>query len=247
MLLLWITVFSLLGSLGAIIASSSFLLFQEEKQDSLLPYFISYASGTLLTAALLGLIPHALEHASPSTVLTTVLGGIILFFVLEKLLIWRHCHDLDCEIHGTAGSIILIGDTLHNFVDGVIITAGFLSSIPIGVLTALSVIAHEIPQEVGDFAILLHNGYTKRKALTYNVVSSLSSVPGAILAYFILDIVNFAIPYVMAISAASFLYIALTDLTPKLHHHLKFEYDFLHFIMMLLGVGTIFLILQFHP
>jgi zinc and cadmium transporter len=247
MLLLWITVFSLLGSLGAIIASFLFLLFPEKKQDSLLPYFISYASGTLLTTALLGLIPHALEHASSSMVFTTVLGGIILFFVLEKLLIWRHCHDLDCEIHGTAGSIILIGDTLHNFVDGVVITAGFISSIPIGILTSLSVIAHEIPQEVGDFAILLHNGYTKRKALTYNVVSSLSSVPGAILAYFILDIVNFAIPFVMAISAASFLYIALADLTPKLHHHLKLEYDFLHFTMMLLGVGTIFLILQFQP
>jgi zinc and cadmium transporter len=247
MLLLWITVFSLLGSLGAIIASFLFLLFKEEKQESMLPYFISYASGTLLTAALLGLIPHALEHASPSTVFTTVLGGIILFFVLEKLLIWRHCHDLDCEIHGAAGSIILIGDTLHNFVDGVVITAGFLSSIPIGILTALSVIAHEIPQEVGDFAILLNNGYTKRKALTYNVASSLSSVPGAILAYFILDLVNFALPFVMAISAASFLYIALADLTPKLHHHLKLEYNCLHFAMMLLGVGTIFLILQFHP
>ena len=122
-----------------------------------------------------------------------------------------------------------------------------LSSIPIGVAASLSVIAHEIPQEVGDFAILLHGGYSKRKALSLNILSSLSTVPGAILAYYTLEIVRAAIPYVMAISAASFLYIALADLSPELHREVGFLYAIRQFLLMLAGVGTIILFLQFHP
>ena len=247
MLLLWIILFSLLGSVGAIGAAAFFLTFQDEKQKALIPCLISYASGTLLTAALLGLIPHALEYALAFQVLSTVLIGIILFFLLEKLLIWRHCHDPECNTHGVVGPILLIGDAFHNLIDGVVIAAGFLSSVPIGITMSLSIIAHEIPQEVGDLAILLHSGYSKKKALLLNILSSLSTIPGAIIAYYALGSLQTAIPYAMAISAASFLYISLADLTPELHSHLNLKSTIQQFILILAGAGTIILLLQLHP
>jgi len=240
-------VFSLLGSVGAIIAAASFLAFQEEKQKALIPWLISYASGTLLTAGLLGLIPHALEYATAFQVLSTVLIGIVLFFLLEKLLIWHHCHNPKCDVHGVAGPMLLIGDAFHNLIDGVVIAASFLSSVPMGITMSLSVIAHEIPQEVGDLAILLHSGYSKKKALLLNVLSSLSTIPGAIIAYYALGILSTAIPYAMAISAASFLYISLADLTPELHSTLDLKSAIQQVILILAGVGTITLLLQLHP
>lgn len=239
--------FSLLGSVGAIVFASAFLSLNEKRRKALIPCLVSYASGTLLTAALLGLIPHALEHTVTPPVLSTVLAGIVLFFLLEKLLIWRHCHDEGCDIHSAAGSMLLIGDAFHNLTDGVVIAAGFLSSIPVGLATSLSVIAHEIPQEAGDFAILLHSGYSTRRALLWNLLSSLSTVPGAVIAYYALGVVRSAIPYAMAISASSFLYIALADLTPELHQKVGLGNSIQQFLLMLAGVGTIILFLQFHP
>jgi len=249
-LILWIVLFSLLGSIGAILIVAAFLLLHEKIQKALVSCLISYATGTLLTAALLGLIPHALRHTTAdnsSTILSAVLAGIILFFILEKLVIWRHCHEVECPVHGAAGPIILVGDAFHNATDGVVIAAAFLTSIPIGIAASISVIAHEIPQEVGDFAILLHVGYAKKKAFVLNVLSGLTTLPAAILAYYALATAHVAIPYVMAISAASFLYIALTDLYPELHREVRFQYAVRQFIMMFIGVGTILLLLQFHP
>lgn len=247
MLLLWIIVFSLLGSVGAISVAASFLSFQEETQSALIPCLISYAAGTLLTAGLLGLIPHALQYASAFQVLSSVLLGIILFFLLEKLLIWRHCHDPECNTHGVVGPMLLIGDAFHNLIDGVVIAASFLSSVPMGITVSLSVIAHEIPQEVGDLAILLHSGYSKKKALVLNVLSSLSTIPGAIIAYYALEILHTAIPYAMAISAASFLYISLADLTPELHRNVNLKSTIQQCVLILSGAGTIILLLQLHP
>jgi len=248
MLLLWIILFSLLGSVGAIIATSAFLLVPEKIQKILIPCLIAYATGTLLAAALLGLIPHALTDLVPSRTLSTILGGIILFFLLEKLVIWRHCHDIECEVHSSTGSMILIGDAIHNAVDGVVITASFLTSIFIGIAASFSIIVHEIAQEVGDFAIILHSGYSKRKALSLNILSSLSTVPAALLAYYALEQIHSVIPYMMAIAAASFLYIALVDLSPELHR--KVDVGAMHtirqFILLLVGVGTILLVLRIH-
>ncbi|MFX0085252.1 MAG: ZIP family metal transporter [Candidatus Hodarchaeota archaeon] len=246
MIILWIIGFCLIGSVGAIITASIFLLIQERKQKIIIPCLLSYASGTLITTALLGLIPHAFEYSNPTTILFTILLGIIFFFLLEKLIIWRHCHETECEMHGTVGTMIIIGDAFHNAIDGATIAVGFLISIPVGIITTISVIAHEIPQEAGDFAILIHDKYSKRKALILNTVSSLTTVPTAILTYYTLDIVNVAIPYIMGISAASFLYIALTDLYPELHKSSGFWVEFGQFFMMTLGIGTILLILQFH-
>ena len=246
MLLIWIIIFSSLGSVGAVITATAFLLIREPIKNFLIPSLISFACGTLLTAALLGLIPHELEHLDPKTALTTVLAGIFLFFVLEKTIIWRHCHDMECDAHRTMGPMIIIGDAVHNGVDGLVITASFLISIPIGIAATISVIAHEIPQEIGDFALLLHSGYSKRKALVLNLLSSISTIPVAILAYFALDTVQNVIPYIMAISAASFLYIALTDIYPELHSEVGIKDELREVIMMILGAGVIIFLLQFH-
>ena len=247
MLILWVIFFSILGSVGAIVAASSFLLLKEKIQKVLIPCLVSYATGILLAAALLGLIPQALKNVDHLPILSTLLAGIVIFFLLEKLVIWRHCHDVKCEVHGVAGPMVVIGDLFHNATDGLVIAASFLSSIPIGLAASISIIAHEIPQEVGDFAILLHGGYTKRKALLLNVLSSLSTLPAAILAYYTLEIVRSAIPYVMAFSAASFLYIALTDLYPQLHQKKEFRSAIQQFLMILAGIGTMILFLQFYP
>jgi zinc and cadmium transporter len=241
MVLVWIVGFAVLGSVGAIGLAGLFLLFPEKIHRLLIPCLISYASGTLLGAAFLGLIPHALNHVPAASVLPTVLTGIVLFFLLEKLLIWRHCHRGECESHGTAGPLIIIGDAFHNFADGLVIAATFITSISLGIATSLAVIAHEIPQEVGDFAILLQSGYSRRRAVLYNVLSSLAALLGAVLAYFFLKEVVAVTPYIMALSAASFIYIATVDLIPDLHRQTSLAAGARQFVLMLIGIGTIVL------
>lgn len=238
-MLLWIIGFSLLGSIGAIGGASLFLLFPEGVRKVLVPCLVSYATGTLLGAAFLGMIPAGLNHAQARLVLPAVLAGIVAFFVLEKLVIWRHCHQSDCEVHGQAAPLILIGDAFHNFVDGVVIAAAFLSSIPLGIATALAVIAHEIPQEVGDFAILLDSGYSRAKALLSNGLSSIATLPGALLAYFWLGETREAVPYILANSAASFIYIATADLIPTLHRQVSLLVSLCQLILLLAGIATI--------
>lgn len=242
MRLAWIAGFSLLGSVGAILVAGLFLLFPDKTRRILIPCLISYATGTLLGAAFLGLIPHSLEHIPASTSLGTVLIGIVLFFILEKLVLWRHCHDQQCEVHGSAGPLVLVGDAFHNFVDGVIIAAAFITSVPLGIAASLSVVAHEIPQEVGDLAILLESGYTRNRALGYDILSSLTTLPGALLAYLTLQEVQRIVPYIMALSAASFLYIAIADLVPSLHRHTGLASSLRQLALMLAGIGIIALL-----
>lgn len=244
MYLLLIIIFSILGSIGAIITSGIFLLIKEKTQKVLIPCLISYATGTLLAAAFLGMIRQAVIDSEPGIVLSFVLGGIVCFFLLEKLIIWRHCHNENCEVHGNAGPILLIGDAFHNFIDGMIIAASFLINFQIGVVASISIIAHEIPQEVGDFAILLNGGYSKKRAFFLNLLSSITTIPGAIISFFLLEMFSSLIPYIMAFSAASFLYIALSDLTPELHHKLGFGTNLRQIVLLLAGIGTIVLILS---
>ena len=246
MIILLIFLFSILGSIGAIITASILLLFKGKIQTKLVSYLISYAIGTLLAAALLGMIPNALSQNDPLIIMSFILGGIILFFFMEKIVIWRHCHDKDCEIHSAAGPILLMGDAIHNLIDGVVIAASFLISIHIGIVVSLSVVAHEVPQEVGDFAILIESGYSKRKAFLLNLLSSSATIPGALIGYCILEDISVIIPFVLAISAASFIYIALTDLTPNLHHKTGFGNSLRQIILIFGGIGTIILILSLH-
>lgn len=237
----WIIGFSLLGSIGAIALAGAYLIFPEKTRKSLVPHLISYATGTLLGAAFLGLLQHALEHAPAASILQTVLIGILIFFLLEKVVIWRHCHNEKCERHATAGPLLLIGDAFHNFIDGIAIAAAFIASIPVGVATALAVMAHELPQEVGDFAVLIESGYSRRRAFMYNILSGLSTLPGALLAYYFLMELQELTPYVMAFSAASFIYIAIADLIPGLHERTGFGHMICQLLLILAGIGTIIL------
>jgi zinc and cadmium transporter len=239
MLLTWIIIFSVLGSIGAIAGAALLLLFPQAIRQSLLPLLLSYATGTLLGAAFLGMIPGGLALLPPINMSATVLGGIVLFFTLEKIVLWRHCHKEHCTVHGAAAPLILIGDAFHNFVDGFVIAAAFLTSVPLGIAASLAVIAHEVPQEVGDFAILLENGYSRKRALLMNTLSSLSTLPGALIAYFFLAATQEAIPYILGLSAASFIYIAIADLVPGLHKKLSVGQSLLQILLLLLGIGTI--------
>lgn len=235
----WIVPFSILGSLGAVGASALLLLLPTHVRTALVPSLVSYAAGTLLGAAFLGMIPAALERAQTKPLMATLLGGFVAFFVLEKLVLWRHCHDRGCEAHGRSGPLLLIGDAVHNCVDGVVIAAAFLTSVPLGIATAMAVIAHELPQEIGDFAILLDNGYARGRALLLNGLSASTTLPGALAAYFWLGETQEAVPYLLAIAAASFIYIAAADLIPGLHRQAAAAATLRQLVLLLAGIGTI--------
>ncbi len=231
--------FSLLGSVGAIVLAGLLLLFPGEIRGVLTPCLISYAVGTLLGGAFLVLMPQAMEEVAPTPAMTTVLAGIVIFFVLEKLLIWRHCHDEHCDIHDVSGPLILIGDAFHNFTDGLVIAATFIASIPLGIAVSLAVIAHEVPQEVGDFGILLNAGYPRMQAFACNLLSGLGTFAGAVVSYLFLTQVSQLVPYIMAFSAASFIYIAVADLFPILHRSYGFCRNLRQLALILTGIGTI--------
>lgn len=245
MLLLLIVTFSLVGSVGAAAGAALLLAFPLAIRDALVPALISYSAGVLLGAAFLGMIPTALLHVDAQLILPTVLSGLVLFFILEKLVLWRHCHDSDCPAHiGGTGALILIGDAFHNFVDGVVIAAAFLVSVPLGITTAVAVITPEVPQEVGDFAILLDSGYSRAKAFWLNLLSASTTLPGALAGYFWLAHVQEAIPYILALPAASFIYIALADLVPSLHRRIAPWQSAFQLALLLAGIGTIALMHQ---
>lgn len=251
-LLIWILLFCLLGGALSVAAAGVFLLLPESLRERLLPHAVSFAIGALLGAALLGLLPHALEGAGEHDVHSitgAVLIGLFGFFLLEKLVLWRHCHHEDCELHGpeddahrhvAAGTLILIGDGLHNFIDGVLIGAAFLTDIHLGIVTSLAVAAHEIPQEVGDFAVLLHSGYSTEKAFAFNMLSSLTTVIGGILAWYSLRDLAPLLPYVLAVAASSFIYIAVADLIPGLHKRAEFSSTLKQVLLIGAGVTLIY-------
>jgi zinc and cadmium transporter len=238
-MLAWIIGFSILGSLVATALGGLVLLFPDAIRRRLVPCLVSYATGTLLGAAFLGMIPAGLKQAPATAITGTVLAGIVLFFVLEKLVLWRHCHEEGCEVHGQAAPLILVGDAFHNFVDGVVIAAAFLTSVPLGIAAAFAVIAHEVPQEVGDFAILLDSGYGRVKALVLNGLSAATTLPGALAAYLWLGETRVAVPYILALSAASFIYIATADLIPGLHRQVAPAATLRQLVLLVAGIGTI--------
>jgi zinc and cadmium transporter len=236
--LAWAVGLTLLGSLGGVLIAST-LLVNDRIRIKVVPWLVSYAVGTLLGVALLVLLPEALSHLPPRTVLGWLLGGIMLFFLLEKLVLWRHCHTHDCEAHGMAAPMVLIGDAFHNFLDGVVIGAAVRTSVPLGVSTALAVATHEIPQELGDFAILLDAGYSRRKALLLNIVSGGSSVLGAIVAVLALEWVPQLSQYVLSVAAAGFLYVAMADLIPDLHRGRIDSRTFRQLFLTVAGIFTV--------
>ena len=235
---------SVLGGLGGLLVASGILLIDDARRARLIPWLVSYAVGALLGVSMLAILPQALETLPASRVFGTLLLGILGFFVLEKLVLWRHCHIHDCEVHDGSVFPVLIGDAFHNFVDGAVIAAAVMTSVPLGVSTALAIAAHEIPQEVGDFAILLHAGYSRRRALLLNVTSGLASAAGAVVALVALKQVPVILPYCLAFAAASFLYVAMADLIPGLHRGRTDAHSMRQIVLIAAGVATAFILVQ---
>ena len=236
----WIVAASVAGgTLSAGLAAFSLGL-----RASWIPMLVSFAIGTLLGAAFLEVIPAAFA-AHPRQAASAILGGIFAFFVLEKLLIWRHCHTEDCEVHddahghGRSGTLIVVGDTVHNFVDGVLIAAAFLQSTELGIVAAVAIIAHEIPQEVGDFLILIHSGFSRARALAVNLLSSLATLVGGVLGYFGLQFFAGLEPTLLGVVAASMIYVAVADLIPGLHRRPQLRDTASQALLIALGIGAI--------
>ena len=283
--LTWVVLFSLIG--GVLSVSGAALVALNVTRVRV-PMLISYAIGAMLGAVFLEILPHAIEEASsPKVMTTTVLFGILLFFALEKLVIWRHCHGDHCEVHavhteedcpdhqstttkdsavkfkpviqtkpsitakhshtnehdfGRSGMMIMVGDTFHNFVDGILIASAFMVDVKIGIVTAIAIVAHEIPQEVGDFFILLHSGYTKKQAYIFNLVSSFATMVGGLAAYYALQQMQELVPFVLGVAAASMLYVAVADLIPSLHRKTELAATISQLLLIALGVSSIGLI-----
>jgi zinc and cadmium transporter len=218
-----------------------------------IPTLVSFAVGALLGAAFLDLLPHLFEETKhPGRIAAFILLGILVFFVLEKLMLWRHHHHHDGEAtahpgvdhhdHGRSGWMIVIGDSFHNFTDGVIIATAFLADVKLGVVTSLAIIAHEIPSEIGDFLVLLHSGFSRGKALFWNFMSGMAAVAGALLAYCALSAVQDWLPEILAFATASMIYVAVADLMPGLHKRTAIRETLVQVIFIALGVGCIWLI-----
>lgn len=223
---------ALAGGILAVVAASLTLALHA----SWISRLVSFAVGALLGAVFLELLPHALEAGGHERVLTTVLAGLLAFFLLEKLVLWRHSHGHDTHRddveetehahalhvdsghdHGRSGLMILIGTAVHNFCDGIVIAAAYLADVRLGLATTVAIVAHAVPQQVGDFAVLLHSGYTRPRAFAYNASAGVATLAGALASHFALAPMQQVLPVVLAIAASSLLYVAVADLIPSLH------------------------------
>ncbi len=240
----WIVAASLAGGVISVCAAAFALVVR----TSWVPALVSFAIGTLLGAAFLEVIPHAFAHGDPHRAAGAILAGILGFFLLEKFLLWRHSHD-ESETadahdhdHGRSGLLIVVGDTVHNFLDGILIATAFLQSTQLGIVTAIAIVAHEIPQEVGDFVILLHSGYSRAKAFAMNALSSMATLVGGVLGYYTLQSVGNWEQVLLGVVAASMIYVAVADLIPGLHKRPELRATAQQAVLIGLGVGLIALV-----
>jgi zinc and cadmium transporter len=234
-----IIIFTLLGSVGAVGFSALILLFKQSLTSLVISTTIPYSIGILLGAAFLEMIPRAQQTLPYYEVFFALLFGLFLFFILEKYAVWQHCHEDSCGVHTNVGSLIPIGHSLHNFIDGIAIASAFLSSSSLGIITSLAVIAHEIPQEVENYGILLRRGYSRTRALLNNIFFSLTALLGAIAVYFLLPMKQLSVPYFLSISASSFIYIALACLVPGRRITGRLQSLMWELPLMILGIGTV--------
>jgi zinc and cadmium transporter len=244
--LAWIIAATFAGGILSVLAAASLALRAKPAHVSML---ISYAIGALLGAAFLEILPHAVEMTtSVKSVTGTVLIGILAFFILEKLVLWRHCHEEECETHvpardhGRIATMVIVGDTFHNCVDGVIIAGAFLVSTELGIVTAVAIVAHEVPQELSDFLILLHSGYSKRQALAFNMIASGAMVIGGVFAYFALQAMHNVIPPLLGVAAASMIYVSVADLIPGLHRRRELRASVQQVLLIAAGIATVWLV-----
>jgi zinc and cadmium transporter len=257
--LLWIILATTVSGVLSVIAAGAFLALPARAREGVLPHLVSFATGALLGAALLALIPHAVQGAGMENVHEVgiaLIAGIALFFVLEKFLLWRHCHDDHCAEHPlgadhahelaheqarkkASGALVLVGDSLHNVLDGVLIAAAFLTDFHLGLVTTLAIMAHEIPQEVGNFAVLIHSGMSRRRAVFLNLMTSLTAVIGGMVGFLALEQALAALPFALAVAAASLLYVAVADLIPGLHRRVDARSSVTQVLLIGLGIALI--------
>jgi zinc and cadmium transporter len=250
-LLVWIVLFAAVGGIASAALAVVFLWIPEPRAARILPHFVSFATGALLGAALLALLPDAMAGAGVAATHAigfTLIAGLGVFFVIEKLVLWWHTHG-DEETHSHAGHshgrdhasgvLVLVGDSIHNALDGVLIAAAFLNSVSLGLVTTLAVAAHEIPHRVGDFAILVHAGFSRARALFLNLATGLASIIGAVAAYYGLRRTLDVLPYALAFAAAGFLYIAVAGLIPGLHRRVDPRTSLIQVILISLGIVVI--------
>lgn len=249
-LLLWIILCAAFGGIASAAFAVAFLWVPEERSARILPHFISFATGALLGAALLALLPEAIEGAGPGgahAIGLALVVGLGVFFIIEKLVLWwhAHAHDEDGLVHHhdhrerASGVLVLVGDSIHNALDGVLIASAFLTDVSLGLVTTFAVAAHEIPHRVGDFAILVHAGLSRRRALLLNLATGIASVIGAIAAYFGLRQANGILPFALAFAAAGFLYIAVAGLIPGLHRRSDPRTSAAQVLLISLGIAVI--------
>ncbi len=196
---------------------------------------VALSAGALLSGAFFHLIAESLETLTSTAVFTCVIIGFVLFFLMERFLYWRHCHKGKCDVHPVS-YLILVGDGVHNLIDGIIIGISFIVSIPFGIITTLLIIAHEIPQELGDFGVLVYSGFGKVKALFTNFIAQLSCILGGLVGYFLSTSVKGAIPFLLPFAAGGFIYIAASDLVPQLHKEAEIKKSLSSFAYFVLGI-----------
>ncbi len=231
---IWAMTASIIVSLISLVGIFSLLL-KDKLLEKLLDLLIGFSAGGLIGGAFLHLMPEALEESNPSLVFNCVIVGFILFFILERYFHWRHCHKENCTVH-TFSYLNLIGDTIHNFSDGLVIGASFIVDVHFGIITALVIIFHEIPQEIGDFGVLVYGGFSKFKALYYNFISALTCILGTIIGYYISASLKSFSAYLLPLTAGGFIYIAACDLIPELHKQAGLKKATLSALAFILGV-----------
>lgn len=231
---LYVLVSSFLISLAAL--SGIFLLSsKKEFLQKIIFFLVSLSAGTFMGGAFLHLMPEALEYLEPEIVFALILTSFSFFYLIEKIFHWRHCHKPECSIH-TFGYMNLIGDSIHNFIDGLIIAASFLTSIPLGISTTVAIAMHEIPQEIGDFGVLIYSGIEKKKALIMNFIVALTVILGGIMGYFLASIIEISKFYLLAFAAGGFLYISASDLIPEIRKESEFKKSSTSFLFFLIGL-----------
>jgi len=236
--LLLILVLSLPGSAAVVTASGLALFVKDASIERLVPRLVHFSAGALLGATFFGLLPTAAHAVGADKVFALVLAGIVAFFSLEKLMLWRHCHKHDCEVHASSGPLLLVGDSLHNLGDGIVIAAACLASPPLGVAAALSTLAHGIPKELGELVVYLHHGYSRRRAFLLNFSTSRTTLLGVITGTFLLRPYPHLSASVMALSSAGFLYVALADLIPSQRGRRTLPATACEVVLLAAGVAT---------
>lgn len=242
MTLVYIIISTIVISLASLVGIF-FISLKEQLLDRIITSLVTFATGVLLGGAVLHLMPEAFELKVNAPL--WILIGIILFFILEKFLFWRHCHDGVCDVHPVT-YLNLIGDGIHNFVDGSVIAAAFVTDIKLGVTMSIIAIAHEIPQEIGDFGILVHGGFTKTKALFYNLVSAATCILGGIGTFFFASKIGNLTGVLIAFAAGNFLYMALVDLLPEFHKTRTARGSIMQFILFASGIFFMWLLKLVH-